>query len=55
MEVIKEKSSYKAILKETKYLRFIIANLISRFGDSVDSIAFEWMVYKITNSAKRKL
>lgn len=51
MENIKENHSYKAVLKEKQYLTFIIANLISRFGDSVDSIAFEWMVYKLTNSA----
>lgn len=51
MEITKQNSSYKAVLKEKNYLIFILANLISRFGDSVDCIAYEWMVYKITNSA----
>ncbi|MDD6772009.1 MAG: MFS transporter [Inconstantimicrobium porci] len=51
MENVKQKSSYRAVLKEKNYLIFIMANLISRFGDSVDCIAYEWMVYKITNSA----
>ena len=28
----------------------IAANLISRFGDSVDAIAYSWMVYQLTGS-----
>lgn len=28
----------------------ILANLISRFGDSVDAIAYSWMVYQLTGS-----
>ncbi len=40
------------ILKNNrKYSLFQLANLISRFGDSLDSIAFGWMVYDITKSA----
>ncbi|OQB98608.1 MAG: enterobactin exporter EntS [Spirochaetes bacterium ADurb.Bin110] len=40
------------ILKNNrKYTLFQLANLISRFGDSLDSIAFGWMVYDITKSA----
>lgn len=49
MEVTK--SSYRAILKEKNYLIFTLANLISRFGDSVDAIAFGFMVYGLTGSA----
>jgi DHA3 family macrolide efflux protein-like MFS transporter len=45
-------SSLIMILKNNpKYSLFQLANLISRFGDSLDSIAFGWMVYDITKSA----
>ena len=34
-----------------KNFRYMIAaNLISRFGDSVDAIAYSWMVYQLTGS-----
>lgn len=29
----------------------LVANVISRFGDSIDSIAFTWLVYQVTESA----
>ena len=45
-----EKLSYKSIINEKNYLMFIIANAISRFGDSVDLIAFEFMVLQVTGS-----
>ncbi len=45
-------TSILTILKENpKYSLFQSANLISRFGDSLDSIAFGWLVYDITKSA----
>lgn len=44
------KSSYKAILQEKQYLKVISANIVSRFGDAVDSIAFGWLVYQLTGS-----
>lgn len=45
------KQGYGIILKQTLFMKSIIANLINRFGDSVDAIAFSWMVYELTNSA----
>lgn len=47
----KEKVGYKDILKQTEFMKLIAANLISRFGDSIDAIAFTWLVYTITGSA----
>lgn len=44
-------AGYKEILKEGEYRKLIFANLIDRFGDSVDAIAFTWLVYQITKSA----
>ena len=44
-------NTYKKILSDERNLRYIIlANIISRFGDSVDMIAYSWMVYQITGS-----
>lgn len=46
-----EKVGYKQIFKQKEYCKIIIANMINRFGDSIDSIAFTWLVYEITGSA----
>lgn len=43
--------TYKDILKQKEYLKIILAGLINRFGDSIDAIAFTWLVYAITQSA----
>ncbi len=43
--------SYKDILKQKEYLKIILASLINRFGDSIDAIAFTWLVYALTGSA----
>ncbi|BCN31182.1 MFS transporter [Anaeromicropila herbilytica] len=45
------KIGYKDIFKQVEYMKLIIANVINRFGDSVDAIAFTWLVYQITQSA----
>ena len=45
-------SVYTDIIKNEKNFRYmILANMISRFGDSVDAIAYSWMVYQLTGSA----
>ncbi|MDF2820467.1 MAG: transporter [Clostridiales bacterium] len=50
--VTKEKAiSYKEVFKQKEYMKLILANIINRFGDSIDAIAFTWLVYDITNSA----
>ncbi len=44
--------AYTDIIKNEKNFRYmILANMISRFGDSVDAIAYSWMVYQLTGSA----
>lgn len=43
--------SYKDVLKQKEYLKIILASLINRFGDSIDAIAFTWLVYALTGSA----
>lgn len=51
MENKKREIGYKDVLRQKEYLKLILAGLISRFGDSVDSLAFTWLVYQVTGSA----
>lgn len=50
-QIPEEKIGYRQILKQTEYVKLIAANLISRFGDSIDALAFTWLVYAATGSA----
>lgn len=45
-----KKSATKDLLKNNNFVKFLLATLISRFGDSIDTIAYGWMVYKLTGS-----
>lgn len=42
---------YRAILRHKQYTKLIAANVINRFGDSIDTIAFTWLVYELSGSA----
>jgi Na+/melibiose symporter-like transporter len=42
---------YKQVFKQKEYTKLIIANVINRFGDSIDSVALAWLVYTLTSSA----
>lgn len=46
-----EKKGYKHILKQKSFVAYVFANVINRFGDSLDSIAFTWIIYSITGNA----
>ena len=46
-----EKIGYRQILKQKEYMKTVIAAVINRFGDSIDSIAMTWLVYQLTQSA----
>ena len=50
-QLTKDKITYRDILSQKEYMKNIVANVISRFGDSVDAIAYTWLVYQITQSA----
>jgi MFS transporter, DHA3 family, macrolide efflux protein len=43
-------SIYKGVFTQTQYMKLIYANMVNRFGDSIDMIAFSWMAYQITGS-----
>ena len=47
----KKEVKFKDLLHQTDYMKVLVANTISRFGDSIDAIAFAWLVYMITKSA----
>ena len=46
-----DKINYGDILKQKEYRKLIASNIVNRFGDSVDAIAFTWLVYAVTGSA----
>ncbi len=46
-----EITSYRPLWAQKDYLKLVAANVINRFGDSIDAIAICWLMYQITNSA----
>ena len=49
------KKNYRDLFKEKEYSKLLISNLVNRFGDSLDVIAFTWLIYHITQSASISL
>ncbi len=45
-----EKEGLIRLFKTRSYLTVLIGNTVSRFGDSIDTVAFGWMVYQLTGS-----
>lgn len=45
-----EQKNYRLLLSEKQYLKLLFADLVSRFGDSLDAIAYSWIMYEITGS-----
>lgn len=48
---IEVKVKWRDLRTQKDYLKVLVANTISRFGDSIDAIAFTWLVFAITKSA----
>lgn len=46
-----EKKEYRQLLSQRQYIRLLLADTINRFGDSIDVIAYSWIMYEITGSA----
>lgn len=42
---------YRDIMHQREYCKMILANIINRLGDSIDMIAFSWIIYEISGSA----
>jgi len=47
---IPEKSGFSALFQYKSFMLIWLGNTVSRFGDAIDSIAFMWMIYKMTGS-----
>lgn len=45
------KIGYRDILRQKEFCKLMLASVITRFGDSLDAIAFTWLVYQVTGSA----
>ena len=45
------KENYAAFLANKNCRGLLLASIVNRFGDSVDAVAFTWIVYGITGSA----
>ena len=41
---------YKDLWLEKNYIKVMLANIITRLGDGIDTIAFSWLVYEVTGS-----
>ena len=46
-----EKKEYRQLLSQRQYIQLLLADTINRFGDSIDVIAYSWIMYEITGSA----
>lgn len=42
---------YRDVFRQKEYMKLIFSNVINRFGDSIDYVAFTWLVYSLTGSA----
>lgn len=45
-----EQKKYRVLLSQPQFLKLLCANLVSRFGDSLDVIAYSWIMYEVTGS-----
>lgn len=50
-QTTQQKVRYSVLKTQKQFLKLIAANVINRFGDSIDAIAYSWMMYEITGSA----
>ena len=50
MDKIK-KQGYKSVLKQKQYMKLLAADMINRFGDNVDALTFQWLIFELTCSA----
>lgn len=48
MEPTTENVTYFDVLRQQNYRRLILANIINRLGDAIDTLAFSWIVYAFT-------
>ena len=42
----KEQRNYRVLLSQPQFLKLLFANVVSRFGDSLDVIAYTWIIMR---------
>ncbi|WP_408894712.1 MFS transporter [Paenibacillus taichungensis] len=47
---VAHKQGIGELIRVKPYVQFMVSKVVSRFGDSIDSIAYSWMVYILTGS-----
>ncbi|MFC9708105.1 MFS transporter [Paenibacillus sp. NPDC056933] len=47
---VARKQGIGELIRIRPYVQFMLSKVVSRFGDSIDSIAYSWMVYILTGS-----
>ena len=45
-----EKRNYIELLSQKQFLKMLTADCINRFGDSIDQIAYGWIMFEVTGS-----
>lgn len=43
--------SYKDVFKLKEFRKLLLSDIVSRFGDSIDAIAFSWLAYELSGQA----
>lgn len=46
-----KKTGYKTVLKQKQYMKLMAADVVNRFGDALDALAFQWLIFTLTGSA----
>ena len=49
--IIADTVKKRKVFQNRNYILLVLANIVNRFGDSVDSIVFTWLTYSLTGSA----
>lgn len=49
--IIANTAEKQKVFRNKNYILLVLANIVNRFGDSVDSIVFTWLTYSLTGSA----
>ena len=47
---MKEVRNYRILLRQPRFLLLLAADIVNRFGDSLDAVAYSWIMYEITGS-----
>lgn len=45
-----EKVKYRQLFTQKKFIRLLFADIVSRFGDSLDAVVYSWIMFEITGS-----